>query len=105
MLGLRYFPILAIFEQENNYENRLANIICYFLATIYLYCEIIFKIQSDVKCAVDKNKISMIREIFGKFNKMGINVKEYLMIQLGKNCNIMLEVRDSCQPECHLDVS
>lgn len=27
ILGLRYFPILAIFEQENNYENRLANII------------------------------------------------------------------------------
>ncbi|CAF3918307.1 unnamed protein product [Rotaria magnacalcarata] len=29
MLGLRYFPVLAIFEQENNYGNRLANIICY----------------------------------------------------------------------------
>jgi hypothetical protein len=84
MLGLRYFPILAIFEQENNYENRLANVISYALATVYLYCEILFKIQSDIKCAVDKNKVSMIREIFEKFNKMGINVKEYLMIQLGK---------------------
>jgi len=84
MLGLRYFPILAIFEQENNYENRLANIISYALATIYLYCEIIFKLQSDINCMVDKNKISMIKEIFNKFNHMGINIKDYLMIQLGR---------------------
>jgi len=84
MLGLRYFPILAIFEQENNYENRLANIICYALATIYLYCEIIFKLQSDINCAVDQNKISMVKEIFEKFNHMGINIKEYLTIQLGR---------------------
>jgi hypothetical protein len=85
MLGLRYFPILAIFEQENNYENRLANIICYALATMYLYCEIIFKLQSDIKCTIDQNKISMIKEIFQKFSQMGINIKEYLMIQLGTN--------------------
>ncbi len=84
MLGLRYFPILAIFEQENNYENRLANIICYALATIYLYCEIIFKLQSDIKCTIDQNKISIIKEIFNKFNQMGINIKDYLMIQLGR---------------------
>ena len=84
MLGLRYFPILAIFERENSYENRLANIICYALAAIYLYCELIFKLQSDISCAVDINKISMIRELFEKFNRMGINIKQYLMIQLGK---------------------
>jgi len=84
MLGLRYFPILAIFEQENNYENRLANIICYALATIYLYCEILFKLQSDIKCTIDQKKLSMIKEIFEKFNHMGINIKQYLMVQLGK---------------------
>lgn len=84
MLGLRYFPILAIFEQENNYENRLANIICYALATIYLYCELVFKLQSDVSCEMDTSKASMVKEISGKFNQMGINVKEYLMAQLGK---------------------
>ncbi|CAF0767643.1 unnamed protein product [Rotaria sordida] len=85
MLGLRYFPILTIFEQENNYENRLANIISYALATIYLYCEIIFKLQSDINCMIDQNKLSMIKEIFNKFNHMGINIKQYLMIQLGTN--------------------
>lgn len=91
MLGLRYFPILTIFEQENNYENRLANIICYGLATIYLYCEIIFKLQSDIKCAVDQNKISMIKDIFNKFNHMGINIKDYLMIQLGRDLKSLRE--------------
>ncbi|CAF3392399.1 unnamed protein product [Rotaria sp. Silwood1] len=85
MLGLRYFPILSIFEQENNYENRLANIISYALATIYLYCEIIFKLQSDINCMINQNKLSMIKEIFSKFNHMGINIKQYLMIQLGAN--------------------
>ncbi|CAF1057526.1 unnamed protein product [Adineta steineri] len=85
MLGLRYFPILTIFEQENNYENRLANIICYALATIYLYCEIIFKLQSDINCQIDKNKVSMIKEIYEKFNKMGVDIKQYLMLQLDTN--------------------
>jgi hypothetical protein len=84
MLGLRYFPILAIFEQENNYENHLGNIISYALATIYLYCEIIFKLQSDINCQIDKSKVSMIKEIFNKFDHMGINIKDYLMIQLGR---------------------
>jgi hypothetical protein len=83
MLGLRYFPILAIFEQENNHENRLANIICYALATIYLYCEIIFKLQSDISCAMNKSKISMIKDILGKFQHMGINMKQYFILQLG----------------------
>jgi hypothetical protein len=84
MLGLRYFPILAIFEQENNYENHLGNIISYALATIYLYCEIIFKLQSDINCQIDKSKVSMIKEIFNKFDHMGVNIKDYLMIQLGR---------------------
>ncbi|CAF3083463.1 unnamed protein product [Rotaria socialis] len=85
MLGLRYFPVLAIFEQENNYENRLANIICYALASIYLYCEIVFKLQSDINCMIDKDKLSMIKQIFSKFNGMGINIQQYLMIKLGTN--------------------
>ncbi|UJR36793.1 hypothetical protein I4U23_029507 [Adineta vaga] len=92
MLGLRYFPILAIFEQENNYENRLANIICYGLATIYLYLEIIFKLQSDINCNIDENKRSMIKEISEKFNRMGINIKEYLIEQLGTNRTGQLNV-------------
>ncbi|CAF0921478.1 unnamed protein product [Adineta ricciae] len=78
MLGLRYFPILAIFEQENTYENRLANIICYGLASIYLYCEIIFKLQSDINCRLDERKKSMIKEILTKFHQMGINFIDYL---------------------------
>lgn len=81
-LGLRYFPILAIFEQENNYENRLANIICYALATIYLYCEIIFKLQSDINCITDKSQTSIIGEIFDKYNDIGINIKDYLILQI-----------------------
>ncbi|CAF1495996.1 unnamed protein product, partial [Adineta steineri] len=85
MLGLRYFPILSIFEKENNYENRLENILCYGLATIYLYCEIIFKLQSDINCAFDKTKMSIIKETLEKLNQMGINVKQYMIGQLGTN--------------------
>jgi hypothetical protein len=85
MLGLRYFPILSIFEKENNYENRLENLISYGLATIYLYCEIIFKIQSDINCALDKTKMTIIKDTLEKLNQMGVNVKQYMFLQLGKN--------------------
>jgi hypothetical protein len=84
MLGLRYFPILSIFEKENNYENRLENLISYGLATIYLYCEIIFKIQSDINCALDKTKMTIIKDTLEKLNQMGVNVKQYMFLQLGK---------------------
>jgi hypothetical protein len=85
LLGLRYCPILSIFEKENNYENRLENIISYGLGTIYLYCEIIFKIQSDINCALDKRKMSIIKESLEKLNQMGVNIKEYMIINLGAN--------------------
>ncbi|CAF3687754.1 unnamed protein product [Rotaria socialis] len=85
MLGLRYFPILSIFEKENNYENRLENLVSYGLGTIYLYCEIIFKIQSDISCEFDKRKISIIKETLDKLHKMGVNVKQYMMLNLGAN--------------------
>jgi hypothetical protein len=85
MLGLRYFPILSIFEKENNYENRLGNLISYGLATIYLYCEIIFKIQSDINCAFDKRKMTIIKETLEKLNQMGVNVKQYMIVHLGDN--------------------
>ncbi|CAF5136971.1 unnamed protein product, partial [Rotaria sp. Silwood1] len=81
-LGLRYFPILSIFEKENTYENRLENIISYGLGTIYLYCEIIFKIQSDINCALDNRKISIIKDTLGKLHQMGINIQQYMFINL-----------------------
>ncbi|CAF3774923.1 unnamed protein product [Rotaria sp. Silwood1] len=84
-LGLRYFPILSIFEKENTYENRLENIISYGLGTIYLYCEIIFKIQSDINCALDNRKISIIKDTLGKLHQMGINIQQYMFINLGTN--------------------
>lgn len=93
LLGLRYFPLLAIFEQENTYENRLANIVCYALATIYLYCEVLFKVQSDINCRMDKTKQSMIEEIFKKFSQMGIDIQQYLTIQLGR-----IQENGSCPP-------
>lgn len=79
IFGLRYFPILSIFEKENNYENRLENLISYGLGTIYLYCEIIFKIQSDINCAFDKRKMSIIKETTDRLQQMGINVKQYIL--------------------------
>jgi hypothetical protein len=85
LLGLRYCPILSIFEKENNYENRLENLISYGLATIYLYCEIIFKLQSDINCAVDKRKMSIIKDTLEKLNQMGVNVKQYMIEHLGVN--------------------
>jgi hypothetical protein len=85
LLGLRYCPILSIFEKENNYENRLENLISYGLGTIYLYCEIIFKLQSDINCSIDKRKISIIKDTLEKLNQMGINVKEYMIEHLGVN--------------------
>ena len=81
LLGLRYCPILAIFEKENTYENRLENLLSYGLGSIYLYCEIIFKIQSDINCAFDQRKMSMIKETLEKLQHMGINVQEYLVEQ------------------------
>ena len=84
MLGLRYFPILCIFERENSFENRLENIITYALATIYLYCEIVFKLQSDMNCAVDQRKMSIIKETLEKLSLMGVNVQQYLIGQLGE---------------------
>ncbi|CAF4447849.1 unnamed protein product, partial [Rotaria sp. Silwood2] len=85
VLGLRYFPILSIFEKENNYENRLENLISYGLGTIYLYCEIIFKLQSDINCAVDNTKISIIKDTLEKLHQMGINIQQYMIINLGTN--------------------
>ncbi|CAF1128671.1 unnamed protein product [Rotaria sordida] len=85
MLGLRYFPILSIFEKENNYENRLENLISYGLGTIYLYCEIIFKLQSDINCTFDKRKISIIKDTLEKLQQMGINIKQYMITNLGTN--------------------
>ncbi|CAF4234856.1 unnamed protein product, partial [Rotaria sp. Silwood2] len=82
VLGLRYFPILSIFEKENNYENRLENLISYGLGTIYLYCEIIFKLQSDINCAVDNTKISIIKDTLEKLHQMGINIQQYMIINL-----------------------
>ena len=93
LLGLRYCPILAIFEKENIYENRLENLLSYGLGTIYLYCEIIFKIQSDINCALDQRKMTVIKETLTKLHQMGINVQEYLtekfhLNQTSSNVNI-----------------
>jgi hypothetical protein len=85
LLGLRYCPILSIFEKENDYKNRLANIISYALGAIYLYCEIIFKILSDTKCELDKRKMLNIKEYLEKLKQMGVNIKEYMIDNLGAN--------------------
>ena len=84
LLGLRYFPILAIFERENRYSHRLGNVLCYALATMYLYCELLFKLQSDMNCATNKSHSSTIREMTEKFTQMGMNIQEYLSLQAGK---------------------
>ena len=84
ILGLRFFPILSIFEKENTYENRLENLISYGLATIYLYGEIIFKLQADINCALDQRKISIIKDTLEKLHRMGVNIKQYMIINLGK---------------------
>lgn len=56
----------------------------YGLAAIYLYSEIIFKLQSDMNCALDQSKMSMVKETLEKLGRMGVNVKQYMMIQLGE---------------------
>ncbi|CAF1140337.1 unnamed protein product [Didymodactylos carnosus] len=84
LLGLRYFPILAMFEQKPEYKTRLSNILCYSLATMYLWTEIIFKLQNDINCT-DKSIMSDIKETIGKLEKMGINPKQMLFHHLGDN--------------------
>lgn len=73
LLGLRYFPILSIFEKENFTDKRIENSIVFALASIYLYSEIVFKIQSDVNCPVDQRKLSSIRQTLNKLNRFGRN--------------------------------
>jgi hypothetical protein len=85
LLSLRYCPILSIFEKENNYKDRLGNIISYGLGAIYLYFEIIFKILWDIDCASDKGKMSMIKESLKRLRQMGVNVEEYMIYNLGAN--------------------
>jgi len=85
LLGLRYCPILSIFERENNQENRLENLVTYGLGSIYLYSEIVFKIQSDINCALDKRKMTMIKETLSKLHRLGINAKDYMFEHLGMN--------------------
>ncbi|CAF1256094.1 unnamed protein product [Adineta ricciae] len=85
MLGLRYFPILAIFEKENIQENRLENRISFALASVYLWCEMILKATADINCAFDKTKLSTIKNTLEKLNEIGINVKQYFIEQLGPN--------------------
>jgi len=63
MLGFRYFPLLSIFERENFRENRLENSFLYGLASIYLYTELIFKLQSDVQCSLEFDREKIFYEI------------------------------------------
>ncbi|CAF1239237.1 unnamed protein product, partial [Didymodactylos carnosus] len=84
LLGLRYFPILAMFEQKPEYKTRLSNILCYSLATMYLWTEIIFKLQNDINCT-DKSIINDIKETIKNLEKMGINPKQMLFDHLGQN--------------------
>jgi hypothetical protein len=84
LLGLRYFPILSIFEQEQTLNNRLGNILCYACATMYLYCEILFKFKSEMNCAIDKNKVTAMKDIIDRFNATGINIRDYVNLQMSK---------------------
>jgi hypothetical protein len=81
MLGFRYFPILSIFEKENFLENRIENSFVYGFASVYLYTEILFKLQSDVNCALDQTKINLIKETFEKFQRLGVDLRESLTNQ------------------------
>jgi hypothetical protein len=84
MLGLRYLPILAIFEKETTDETRLENVFVYGLASVYLYSEIILKLQSDMNCLLDTRKLSAIKETMDKLNRLGVNVRDYFVNEIGR---------------------
>ncbi|UJR09350.1 hypothetical protein I4U23_013594 [Adineta vaga] len=74
----------------------LENIISYGLSTVYLCCEIVFKIQADANCAIDKTKASLIASTTEKLNQMGINVKQYMIERLGTNrTNVLNETYEN----------
>ena len=78
MLGLRYFPILAVFEQKKIVGHRLKNVLCYGCAAIYLYCEILFKLQVEMRCPNEEKRSVMVQDVLSRHHSAGINLRDYL---------------------------
>ena len=52
MLSVRYFPILILFERDIYSSNRLGNVLCFSLGSIYFYCQIFVQLLSDIQRSV-----------------------------------------------------
>ena len=84
LLGLRYFPLLAVFEQKRIGSHRLLSILYYGFASIYFCGEILFKLLSDIRCPNQEKQSAITQDVLSRFNATGIDLRQYLGLKLGK---------------------